>query len=362
MKRTPLHKPHRDAGATFTELFGWELPLSYGDPAAEYHAARESLAVAVMDRSYLGRFRVTGKDTLDLLNRLSSNKVDELPPGTGAGTIMPTNKGRVIDLLHLFARDDHLLMLTSPQTRERVAEWIDLYTFLEEVALEEITQGTAMIAVLGPQAARIVDDLLGLATADLEPYASVAPARDRGVTLLRSDPLRAPGYDILLPARQAPNMWAALIAAGAVPIGERTFDLLRIEAGIPRYGWEMSEAVNPWEVDLQEYINFEKGCYIGQEVILRLSTYQKVQKHLMALALSDATQVAPGHKLYVGEQQAGVVTSLAQRPTSGETIGLGLIRRAFATPGTELRVVAQGGEHIASATLGALPTRVPVAG
>ncbi len=361
MKRAPLHKHHRDAGATFAELFGWELPHSYGDPAAEYDAARES--VAVMDRSYVGRFRVTGKDTLDLLNRLSSNKVDPLPPGTGAVTILPTNKGRVIDLLNLFARDDHLLMLTSPQTRERVAEWIDLYTFLEEVALEEITQGTAMIAVLGPQAARIVDDLLGLATANLEPYASVAVSINGfEATLLRSDPLRAPGCDILLPAQQAPDTWNALIAAGAVPIGERAFDLLRIEAGIPRYGWEMSEAVNPWEVNLQEYINFEKGCYIGQEVILRLNTYQKVQKHLMALALSNAAQVAPGHKLYLGEQQAGVVTSLAQRPTSGETIGLGLIRRAFATSGMELRVVAKGGEQIASATLGTLPTRVPVAG
>ena len=96
------------------------METSFGDPAAEYTAVTEG--VVVTDRSYIGRFRATGKDMLDLLNRLSSNKLEELPPGTGKGSILPTNKGRVIDLLHIFARDDHLLLLTSPQTRERIAD------------------------------------------------------------------------------------------------------------------------------------------------------------------------------------------------------------------------------------------------
>ena len=359
MKRTPLYNLQKSDGATFAQLFRWELPDSFGDPAAEYRAATEG--VALLDRSYLGRFRATGKDALDLLNRLTSNKLEELPTGTGIGTILPTNKGRVIDLLHVFASEEHLLLLTSPQTRERVAEWIDLYTFLEEASLEDLTESTAMLSVLGPQAAQLLGEALGVSVAGLEPYASVTvPINGVESTLLRTDPLRAPGYDLLLPAQQAPELWKTLASPGlgAVLIGEGTFDLLRIEAGIPRYGWEISEAVNPWEANLQEYINFEKGCYIGQEVILRLNTYKKVQKHLMALTFSQGAEVAAGDKLYSGDEEAGVVTSVAERPTSGELIGLGLIKRAFAAPETELRL----GETGSTATVKDLPAQVPVAG
>ena len=359
MKRTPLYDLQKSGGATFAQLFGWELPDSFGDPTAEYRAAKEG--VALLDRSYAGRFRVTGKDALDLLNRLSSNKMEELPAGTGIGTILPTNKGRVIDLLHVFAGEDHLLLFTSPQTRERVAEWIDLYTFLEEVSLEDVTESTAMLSLLGHQAPKLLETALGVSVAGLELYASITVPIDGGeATLLRTDPLRTPGYDLLLPAQQAPELWKSLAApsSGAVPIGEATFDLLRIEAGVPRYGWEISEAVNPWEADLQEYINFEKGCYIGQEVILRLNTYKKVQKHLMALIFSQDAQVALGDKLYGGEDEAGMVTSVAQRPTTGEVLGLGLVKRAFAAPETELRL----GETGSTATVKDLPAQVPVAG
>ena len=362
MKQSPLHDLQKAADATWVRLFGWELPDSFGNTEAEYHAAHEG--VAVMDRSYVGRFRVSGKDALDLLNRLSSNKLEELPPGAGKGSILPTNKGRVIDLLHLFAREDHLLMLTSPQTRERVAEWIDLYTFLEEMALEDVTESTAMLSVLGPRAGPLVQELSGVFVASLEPYASITAALNGiDVTLLRTDPLRSPGYDLIVPAQHAPEVWRTLLSSstGAAPIGERVFDLLRIEAGVPRYGWEVSEGVNPWEANLQEYINFEKGCYIGQEVILRLNTYQKVQRNLIALTFSGGDGVASGDKLYLGDEEAGVVTSVAERPGSGERIGLGLIRRALATPETELRVAGRGGGTAATATLHELPARVPVA-
>ena len=342
-------------GASFAQLAGWELPGSFGDPVSEYAAATEG--VVVTDRSYIGRFRATGKDMLDLLNRLSSNKLEELPPGTGEGSILPTNKGRVIDLLHIFARDDHLLLLTSPQPRERIAEWIDLYTFLEEVSLDDVTESSAMLSVLGPQAADLLQRALGAPAAQMEPYGSLTVSvGGHDVTLLRSDPLRTPGFDLVVAAEHAPELWETLVAAGAVPIGEDTLDLLRIEEAVPRYDAEMSEDVNPWEANLQEYINFEKGCYIGQEVILRLNTYKKVQRRLMALAFSEGVAVSAGDKLHKGEQEAGVVTSVARRPTSGDLIGLGLVKRDFATAETRL----QAGN--ATATVRELPSRVPVAG
>ena len=214
-----------------------------------------------------------------------------------------------------------------------------------------------MVAVLGPQAADLVRRALGAPASQMEPYGSLTVSvGGHDVTLLRSDPLRAPGFDLVVAAGHAPELWETLVAEGAVPIGEQTFDLLRIKEGVPRYGSEMSEELNPWEANLQEYINFEKGCYIGQEVILRLNTYKKVRRRLMSLAFPKGAAVSAGDRLYQGEQEAGVVTSVARRPTSGDLIGLGLVKRDFAVAEMLLRA----GD--ATATVSELPERVPVAG
>jgi hypothetical protein len=340
MNRTPLHSLHAQRGAAFGAWSGWELAQDFGDPKAEYMAATQG--VALLDRSANSRFRVSGKDALDLLNRLTSNKVNPLPPGSGAGTLLTTNKGRVIDLLHLFATEQGLLMLASPGAQQRVAEWIDAYTFLEEVSLEDATEGTAQIGLLGPGAEGLLRRITGEAPPHLERYGSAGVALAGGqALLLRSDPLNTPGYDLVAPGSQAVALWGALAQAGATPMGETTYDLLRIEAGIPRHGWEVSEEVNPWEVALEEYIHFAKGCYIGQEVVLRLKTYDKVQRRLVRLAFSGpGAQV--GAKLRKGEAEAGRLTSVAVHPLTGEQLGLGLVRAALASVGTELNVAGAG--------------------
>ena len=207
---------HQQLGASFTGLAEWEVPAAYKDAASEYGAATED--VALIDRSYLGRFRVQGKDALDLLNRLSTYKVDVLPEGTGAATVLLTNKGRVIDLLHLFAIQDGLLMLTSPHTRQRVAEWVELYTFLEEVSLEDTTERTAMLTLHGPEVEGLLQRLFSMHPARLELYSSAkASLNGTNVTLLRTDPLDSPGYDIVVAAEEAGRIWEALVDGGGHP-------------------------------------------------------------------------------------------------------------------------------------------------
>ncbi|MBI4311888.1 MAG: aminomethyl transferase family protein [Chloroflexi bacterium] len=357
MAKTPLYDLHARSGARFTSIVGWDVAASFGDPKAEYAAVTES--AAILDRSPMGRFRVSGKDALDLLNRLSSYKVDVLPEGTGAGTLLTTNKGRVIDVLHLFVTSGGLLMLTSPGARQRVAEWIDAYTFMEEASLEDVTEATAMIGVLGPEAEAILLKLAGGAFHRLERYGS-APLSIGGVEAmaLRADPLRSPGYDLVAPAAKAEALWTALAEAGAVPVGEDTFNVLRIEAGIPRHGWEISEDVNPWEAALQEYIHFAKGCYIGQEVVLRLNTYQKVQRYPVLLALGHA-QVKEGAALEQDGKPVGAVTSVAVHPLSGEIIGLGIVRTAVASPGAVLQVAAGDAAPASTATVRRVLGEVP---
>ena len=361
MKKTPLYSLQQRSGASFTTLFQWQVANTFGDRAAEYRAAQ--YGSALLDSSHTGRFRVTGKDALDLLNRLSTNKVDTLSPGTGAGTILTTNKGRVIDLLQIFALEDGLLMLTSPQTRQRVAEWIDLYTFLEDVSLEDVTESTAMVTVLGPQAQDVLERVTGESVTHMSPLdcASVA-LRGTTVTVLRAGHADLPGYSLVVPAAQAESLWSTLAdpATGATPIGEGTFNTLRVEAGLPRHRWEMSERVNPWEVGLREFINFEKGCYIGQEVILRLNTYNKVQRNLVALTFSSPG-AEEGASLRHGGKDAGRVTSLVVHPVSGEHIGLGLVKTSLTAPGTELEAVSNRDLPAMKATVRATPAQALVA-
>ncbi|MBI4202018.1 MAG: aminomethyl transferase family protein [Chloroflexi bacterium] len=308
------------------------------DPKAKYSAATEG--AALLDRSEVGRFRVSGKDALDLLNRLSSYKVDEMPAGTGAGTILTTNKGRVIDLLHLFATEEGLLMLTSPGTRRQVAEWIDTYTFMEDAVFEDVTDSTAMLGLLGPRAADLLHRAASGPLPVLERYASATVAiGGLQATLLRTDTLRAPGYDLptydlIVPLEQQEVLWRALTGAGAKPIAPDVFNALRIEAGVPLHPWDLNEEVNPWEAALQDYIHLAKGCYIGQEVVLRLRTYQKVQRYLVRLAFSS--EVAEGAKLSKDGIGVGLVTSVAVHPATGQAIGLGLVRAAHASEGAEL--------------------------
>ena len=355
MKKTPLHTVQQRAGATFVPLFQGQVADTFGNRAAEYRAAQEG--AALLDCSYTGRFLVTGKDALDLLNRLSTNKVDELPVGTGAGTVLATNKGRVIDLLHIFALENSLLMLTSPQTRQRVAEWIDLYTFLEDVTLEDVTETTAMLTVLGPQAPDVLERVTGVSVTHLSPYdCETVTLHGTAMTLLRADTTGSPGYALVVPAAQAESVWSALAdpAVGTTPIGESTFNTLRVEAGLPRHRWELSERANPWEVNLREFIHFEKGCYIGQEVILRLNTYNKVQRSLVALTLSSPG-AEEGASLRHGDKDVGRVTSVVVHPLSGEHIGLGLVKTSLTAPGTELEAVSNHELTAVKATVRALP-------
>jgi folate-binding protein YgfZ len=271
---------------------------------------------------------VTGKDGLDLLNRLSTNKLDELSPRNGEASILTNSKGRVIDLLYVSRVNDDLLILTSPQTPNKIMEWIEFYTFLEEVNVENITEKFAMFSILGPQAREFVGELVGSLGIEMSRYENrLASIGGQEVTIFRSDPIDSPGFDFIVERKGAISLWKTFMSKGAVPVGEQCFDLARIGRGIPRYGAEIGDSVNPWEANLQEHINFEKGCYIGQEVILRLNTYGKVKRRLMYLEFSENDNVLVGDRLTENGKDIGEVTSVVREPGSGITFGLGFVKK-----------------------------------
>ena len=285
----------------------------------------------------LGCLKATGEDSLDLLNRLSTNKVDHLQPGHWAPTVLTTDRGRIVDLLIVINAGDCVYLLTSPGQQQPVIEWLDKYTIMEDLEVEDVSTSTAIIAIAGQDP---------YATVGLEPDGNdrlpgtqyPAPKVNVGGqgAIAISRPLGTlPCCLLVAPADRAADIVATLAASGAVVFDSDSWEALRVANGTPAFGSEMGEPYNPLEAGLIGAIDFTKGCYIGQEVIARLDSYERVQRYLSVLRFSDGSDVAAGTALYLEGRQAGTVTSVYRTPV-GELRGLGFVRTASAKPGQTL--------------------------
>ena len=341
LMRSPLYEVHAQAGATFRPQDGWELSQVFSSSAEEFRAAEAS--AVVHDLSHTGRLKAVGADCLDLLNRLSTNKVDELGPSQGAPTILTNDRGRIVDLVHVVNLGDHVLLLTSPETQEQVIAWLDKYTIMDDVEVEDHTKASAMLALLGPNALEALAGVSNLAAEDLAAipdYGSTTAVIAGSKTQIVHQPVGGlPGYALVTTAESASGVWEALLAAGVPPMGAEAYDALRVARAVPTYGREMGEQYNPLEAGLIGSIDFTKGCYIGQEVIARLDSYQKVQKHLVTLKFGTAAQVCQGAEMVREGRVVGVVTSLSTLPEGG-LVGMGYVRKAFASTGSRLDLQA----------------------
>ena len=346
--------------SNFVEHFGWELPAVYTDTASEYRAATEG--AAIHDVSYFGRLKATGKDVLDLLNRLSTNKVVSLSPGEGASTILTTDRGRILDVVYVVNSGGYVLLITSPGAQQTVIEWLDKYTIMEEVVVQDITASTGMVRVLGPDSERTLESATGSRLRSLAPFHSVpveksphppfSKGESEGIRIVRQHLADLPSFDIISSTEAAPQIWQHLVEAGLTPLGQEAYQAARISHGVPEYGRELGEAYNPLEAGLIGVLDFEKGCYIGQEVIARLDTYQKVQRALVKLRLSPNAALREGATLKHQGQDAGVLTSVCRIPSTGESMGLGYARKNAATVGTRFELAEVPG---AWAEIEALP-------
>ena len=333
MQTSHLSQVTQASGALTGEWQGWELPLSYGSPDEEYTTA--VTAAAVYDASSVGRLKVTGVDGLDLLHRLSTNAVERLAPGQGTNTVLTDDRGRIIDLLTVLNLGDHILLLTSPNQQERIIAWLDKYTIIEDITVENVTGDTAMMGLVGPDAASIASIVNGVSAAvELQPYCT-SPVEE-SVHLVRCDMGRLPNFYIVGDANTISRLWETSVDAGARPMGLEAYQALRVGLGVPAHGSELGDAYNPLEAGLMPAISFTKGCYIGQEVIARLDTYQKVQRRLVSLSLPPS--VESGTRLMLDNREVGMLTSVSPLTSDGKRLGLGYVRTAAAEEGMRLEL------------------------
>ncbi len=331
---------------------GLPSPRSFGDPARE---ALSALAGCVVwDASPLGRIRMRGKDRQDFLHRLSTREINALAPGEGGLTALLNPKGRILDLAQALAGRDELLLITSSGTGGKVLAWLAGYLFREEVTLDG-AESLPCLGLCGPGSARLLNESAGGEWASLPPFHH-RPGRIGSalVRVVRSFPLAGSGFLVLGEGGGALPLYEALRKGGASPAGFEAMERLRVAAGVPEAGRELTEEFNPWEAGLDGAISLDKGCYLGQEVVARLHTYRKVQRRLALLGLDSPSPPPAGATILSAGETVGAVTSAALSPDSSRALALGMVALEAARPGLPVEVESGGGRR--DGTILALPS------
>jgi len=335
-------------GVRWTESEGLRLPRSYGDAAAEYSAARER--AVVVDRCDRGLLRLYGRDPLRILQGILSNDVNLASAGRAVYAALLTPKGRMLADVRVIRRADDLLLDLPAAALPVVAD-----TFRRTIPplfarWEDVSESQHVLGVYGPESGASLTSLLGPDLPAVEQEDGAAPVSIGGEsgTVVSTRITGGEGYDVVLPTAAAESLWRELAAIGVLAAGHAPLDVLRIEAGVPAWGAELTEETIPLEAGIEaRAISTTKGCYTGQEVIVRILHRGHVNWLLRGVLLGEAAGMGRGAPLFsaASGKQAGRITSSAWSPRMDQEVALAYVRREVA-PGTELALREQGGPAV----------------
>jgi tRNA-modifying protein YgfZ len=296
---------------------------------AQYRQLREECGV--LNRSERGKLLLRGAESAEYLQGQLTNDIEALSPGEGCYAALLDRKGHMqADMRVLCLAADEIWIDTEPETLTATKRHLEMYKIGREVELEDVTAERAILSLAGPRSADLID------APPLSEHVSERIAVG-GIDCLAVG--TALGLDLVAAAEDAERLRAALASAGAPEVDADAFEILRIEAGTPRFGFEMDSDTMPAEAGIVEAaVNFEKGCYIGQETVARLYYRGKPNRHLRGMRLS--APAAPGTVLDLGGKQVGTIGSSCVSPAFGP-IALAIVRRE-AEPGAELAAGEDG--------------------
>ena len=342
-----LHERHRARGAHFGFVNGMEVVEDYGDVPAEYSAL--SQAAGVLDLSFRGRLCLTGPDRKRFLHGQVTNQVHELEVGQGCYAALTTAKGKMESDLYIYCLPEELLLDFEPGLTARVAQRLERYVIADDVQITDVGPHYGLLGVQGPEAGKVLAAAgLGVALPEQFTHFTSGTSSEFGEIYCVCQRLgTASGWELFVPLPALQRVHEKLVAHGARPCGWRSLEMVRIEAGRPRFGMDMDATNLPPETGIdQRAVSYTKGCYIGQEVIARIRTYGQVAKSLRRLRLSSQLTELPkrGDKLYHGEKEAGYITSALASPALKANIALGYVRREHNQPGIELTLRSASGE------------------
>jgi len=334
MKRLPLNSLHRSSGADLYEALGVELPAKFSDVVAEVSFVRES--AGLFDQSYRGVLDLRGERVREVLQGVLSSSVVALPVGHGQSSCLLSAKGRLAGAFDLYAIDEHMFrVVTREPMRESLVKNITKYVFLGDVEVDDVSEDVCLLSVQGPAARDVVEACDGSATV-LNDGESVAAEIEIGSVPCRvvcGGETPEGGYEVWVASQSAEPVWRALCAearaAGGGVCGHAASEVLRVEAGHARFGQDYDEESFPNEIGWEYALTYDK-CYVGQEVVARMRTYGEVNRKLRGILPNVPDQeVNPGDRVFDGDDEAGVVTSVVYSERLQRRLCLASMKRRF---------------------------------
>ncbi len=346
-RHTPLAERHRALGASFTDFGGWVMPVRYTSDLAEHHAVRT--AAGLFDISHMAEFTVTGADAGVFLDDALAGRLSTMRVGKAKYSLLLSPSGGVLDDVIVYRTgDDAFLVISNAGNHDTVAAELRQRATGREVAVRDISSETALIAVQGPRAAEIVAATPGVSVdglAELGYYAWLGgDFRGHDLFVARTGYTGEDGFELMVDGAAAVELWDALLGAGAplglVPAGLASRDTLRLEAGMPLHGHELSAQILPAQAGLGRVVALDKDDFVGKSALLSAPTDAPV---LVGLTAEGRRAGRAGYAvLDASGERVGEITSGALSPTLGHPIAMALVAPRASRPGTELFLDVRG--------------------
>jgi len=359
--RTPLYEWHVAQGARMVEFAGWQMPLQYTSIIEEHLATRA--AVGMADISHMGRLRFEGPGAAVFLAELLTRRVADMVLGQIRYSLITTDEGGILDdVLVGYYHNEHgqpfYVLVVNASNREKIIRWIDAHLSREratrrgqEIVWSDVTRLWAMLAIQGPRSVELLQPLVDVDLLSMKYYRGAQVrilhpvARRQGGIISRTGYTGEDGFELSIGADIALAVWEILLQygkpLGIVPTGIGARDTLRLEAGMPLYGHELSEQINPFQAGLGSVCHLTGYDFPGRDALLRIRQ-QPLESVRVGVQPAGRRVARDGSAILAGSRQVGVVTSGTFSPTLGRPIAMGYVRPEFAQPGTEVAIDIRG--------------------
>jgi folate-binding protein YgfZ len=340
---TALSEWHRKRGATIGVWFGCQLPDSFGNWETEYRALHDS--VGLLDKSYRAHLEFSGPDRVRYLNAILTNNIKELAPNHGTVSLFLSPQGHIQAEMETYALGEALFCISYAMIRERLISAMDKYIIMDDVMLTDRTEEFVTFAVEGPKAAALVRGLTGVELQTMDEL----EVRDTKVgtvegRIIKRSPGGVPAAEFLVKRDKGEEFWTRLEDAvrreGGTPVGYRALNAVRLELGIPWFGYDFGERQIPHEAGLQDtHISYTKGCYTGQEIVERVRSRGQVNRVRVSLKFEGVNEAPEANTPLLAEgKEIGYVTRTGFSPAVNAWIGMAYVRRERSATGTAVDI------------------------
>lgn len=347
-KQSPLSTFHNSSGAVFAERDGWLLPIHFGNASAEYKAVRS--VAGLIDLCHRGLLQVTGPDRFTFLQGMLSNDLRDIKAGEAQYATVLNQQGKVLGDVRILQSENSFYLDLWEVIKDKIVLHLNRYLVADEVEIADRSESYGILSIQGPQSIGLLQKLVTQGELPERPEPplrhTIVDVDGVKICVVQASHTGEAGFDLIIPVTALPGIAKKATDLGqpfsAMWVGEEAQNTLRIEAGIPRYGVDITEDNLLLETGLEHAVSFKKGCYLGQEVVERIRSRGHVNKKLCGLLLDGQAPAQAGDLIFAGDRNVGVVTSSVYSPALARPIVLGYLHRDFWTLGTIVSLEREG--------------------